>query len=117
MFRRRRIGPMPALILILFGMYAPYAWLVTSRGPWNAYRWTWIRMWPVLPGLFVHLVPAIHRRVEGVGYLAMAAATTLIFLVTVFLARRGCGSLVVVALVVGVLSCLNSRIAYALFLS
>src|SRR3954452_18627642 len=43
--------------LALACLYAPYAWLVLIDHPWDSYRWHWIRMWPVLPGLLVH---AIH---------------------------------------------------------
>src|SRR5687767_7585534 len=87
--RRRRGRARTRFILALFCLYAPYSWLVLMDGPWNAYRWYWIRMWPLLPGLLVHAIPSVHRQPDGVGFLAMAAAASLIFAVTVLLARRG----------------------------
>ena len=48
------------ILLVLFCLYAPYAWLVLIDYPWDSYRWQWIKMWPVLPGILVHLNPTIH---------------------------------------------------------
>ncbi len=68
--------PLPRITMVLLSLYAPYSWLLLIDHPWDSYRWHWIRMWPVLPGLLVHAIPAVHRQPERVAYLAMGLVTS-----------------------------------------
>jgi hypothetical protein len=102
--------------MALASLYAPYAWLLLIDHPWNSYRWHWIHMWPVLPGLLVHAIPAVHRQPDWVGYLLMGAVTVLILIPIVVLAQRNLRTAILVAVVVGALSSANAWIAYELFL-
>lgn len=42
---------LPRLLLVLLAVYLPYAWLLWIDYPWNSYRWSWIKIWPLLPGI------------------------------------------------------------------
>jgi hypothetical protein len=97
-------------------VYAPYGWLVFIDHPWDSYWWQWFSMWPVLPGLLVHMIPAVHRSPDWVGYLMMGAFTTVIVAPTVRLAWIGGRSGMVACGVAGLLSAANAWVAYQLFL-
>lgn len=109
--------PMPRVALALACLYAPYAWLLLLDGPWDSYRWHWVRMWPILPGLLAHAIPAVHRLADGLGYVVMAMATSLVFALVVSLARRGRRTAILVSVVVAAFSVANAWIAYRLFLA
>jgi hypothetical protein len=96
-------------------LYAPYAWLLLIDSPWDAYRRHWIGMWPVMPGLLVHAIPAIHRQPEWLGYLAMGVVTALILAPIALVLRRGRRAALIASGVVLVLSGANAWIAYQLF--
>src|ERR1700761_7892938 len=61
-------------------VYLPYAWLVLIDYPWNSYRWTWVKLWPILPGLlagmFFHPNDAVEFLVDGVATLALVLLFT-----------------------------------------
>ena len=107
--------PSKRLLLLLACLYLPYAWLVWIDDPWGAYRWFWVRMWPILPGLLVHAIPEVHRAPDAVGFLIMAVIAAVFFGMAVVLARRGWRSTLAGSLAIGAFSCLNSIFAYALF--
>jgi hypothetical protein len=116
MERARMIDrPAARIVLVLACLYGPYAWLIPLDGHWDSYRWHWFRMWPVMPGLLVHAIPAVHRLPDRLGYLLMAAATSAAFAAIVMLSRRGRCETILVCIVVGILSGANSWVAYQLF--
>jgi hypothetical protein len=96
---------------------APYAWLLLIDYPWNSYRRTWVGMWPVLPGLLVHAIRAVHQQPERVGYLAMGLVTASIVAPIALVSRRSRRAAMIVSLAVLVLSGVNSWLAYQLFLA
>ena len=108
--------PLARILLVLGCLYAPYAWLVLIDYPWNSYRWHWIKMWPVLPGILVHVSQTIHLLPDWIGYLILGAVTCGMVALITILATRGKRSAVIVSIVVGLLSCANSWISYQLFL-
>ena len=108
--------PIARILLVLVCLYAPYAWLVLIDYPWDSYRWHWIKMWLVLPGILVHLIQAIHLLPDWMGFLIMGAVTCGIVALSTVLAARSKRSAIIVSIIVGLLSCANSWIAYRLFL-
>jgi hypothetical protein len=110
-----REGLLSRICLALGCFYAPYAWLLLMAYPWNAYRWHWIKMWPVMPGLLVHASQTIHSQPDWVGYLAMGGVTSVIITSIILLVRRNWQTAIVVSIVGGLLSSVNSWIAYGLF--
>jgi hypothetical protein len=111
---RRRWFRFPILLLCL---YAPYAWLVLTGFPWDSYRWHWIRLWPILPGLPV--AGLVHPWGTGLGdrgeFLLMAATTAAIVAALAALARRPRPRLAPLALAVALPSLVNAWLAYAVF--
>ncbi|MFO0909015.1 MAG: nitrous oxide-stimulated promoter family protein [Isosphaeraceae bacterium] len=70
-------------------VYLPYAWLIQPGEPWDSYRWTWIRLWPVLPGLWVAMFSSVHRLPNGLEFVVMALATVPVVALACRLAARG----------------------------
>ena len=108
--------PIARILLVLVCLYAPYAWLVLIDHPWDSYRWLWIKLWLVLPGIVVLLVQAIHMLPDWIGFLSMGAVTCGIVALSTFLAARSKRSAIIVSVTIGQLSCGNSWISYRLFL-
>jgi hypothetical protein len=108
--------PLARSLLVLVCLYAPYVWLVLIDYSWNSYRWQWIKMWLVLPGILVHIIQAIHLLPDWMGFLIMGAVTCGIVALSTILAARSKRSAIIVSIIVGLLSCANSWITYKLFL-
>ena len=110
----RRPGLLVALFVVALAAYLPYVWLVLDEPPWSEYRESWIRMWPILPGLFPRAWFA-RGSSELVGTCVMAGSTVLLLGPCVFLGERSYRALWGAVAVVAVLSCLNSWCAYHVF--
>jgi hypothetical protein len=93
-------------------LYSPFAWVVWDY-PWDGYRWGWVKLWPVLPGLvagmFAHPDDSAMTRISG-------AAAVLLVAVFTTLGRLGRAALVVSSLVALIGSGLESWVAYQLFI-
>jgi hypothetical protein len=102
------------LSLTLACVYLPYAWLVTDDWPWGDYRWTWVKMWPVLPGLVagIALIPRTSNATELAAMAVTTAATLAFFL---YLAARSRRWVPIPTLLALALSLFNSWIAYAIY--
>ena len=72
-------------------------------------------MWPVMPGLLVHAIPAVHRQPDWLSYLAMGGVTALIIAPIALASRRSRRAALIASGVVLVLSGANAWIAYQLF--
>ena len=108
--------PIARILMVLVCLYAPYAWLILIDYPWDSYRWLWIKLWLVLPGILVHLIQAIHLLPDWIGFLIMGAVTCGIVLLSTVLAARSKRSAIIESVIIGLLSCANSWITYKLFL-
>ena len=95
-------------------LYLPYAWLLKDGPPWRDYRWYWIKMWPILPGLTGGLVlhPHVSEPVLRVAMGAMAAAVVGLFL---YLAARSRWWVPIPTFVALALSIFNSWIAWGVY--
>jgi hypothetical protein len=108
--------PIARILMVLVCLYAPYAWLVLIDYPWDGYRWLWIKLWLVLPGILVPFIQPIHRLPDWMGFIIMGVVTCVIVALSTVLAARSKGSAIIVSIIVGLLSCANSWISYRLFL-
>lgn len=99
-------------VVTLACVYLPYSWLVLMDYPWNSYRWTWIALWPILPGLpagmFFHPNDAVEFFVAGVAALALVLLFTR-------LGAMGRRSLIAASVVALLLEAEASFVAYQLF--
>jgi hypothetical protein len=111
---RRRAPLWWRLALTLACVYLPYAWLVLGGGSWHDYRLTWIKMWPILPGLTAGLV-VIPRGSNAVEFAAMGAMTAAFVGMFLLLAARSRRRVPIPTILALALSILNSCIAYAIY--
>jgi len=83
---KRAIGP--AIVVAL--TYLPFSWLLFMDYPHSEYWWSWVRSWPVLPGLPALLV-ARPLGLESVlaETLAMGIATALWLAILIVFAQKG----------------------------
>lgn len=88
--------------------------------PWDAYRWLWAKMFPILPGLLpVALIASMFSAPHPPGWLRMllpALATALLVALSLWLGSRGRAALIATAVVVLALSIGCSVAAHGLFL-
>jgi hypothetical protein len=88
-------------------VYLPYSWVVLQDYPWNGYRWQWITLWPILPGLipgmlcfshtgsafpflmagFTGLIVALFTGLGSFGRRALAGSGTIALIGSIFLSR------------------------------
>ncbi|WP_417375522.1 hypothetical protein [Gimesia maris] len=100
--------------VILFCTYYPYSWLILSKGTWTSYRWTWIKMWPALPGILPRAL-WFHDLSDGLALAGMYLISCLLIALMIYLAGLRSWMLVTVAVLLFVLSAVNSMIAYAFY--
>ena len=86
-------------------LYLPFGWLVVQDYPWDSYRWYWIKMWPILPGLcpailclsryrsamefalpiFTALLIALFAWLGSFGRWALAGSSTIVLILSIFM--------------------------------
>ena len=92
-------------------LYLPFAWVLGDH-PWDGYRQSWIRIWPILPGLIPGMLVHPNEAVEMV--LCAVVSLALIVLFT-SLGRRGRVSLIVSNTIALVGTTWESLVSYELF--
>jgi hypothetical protein len=40
-----------SLGIVAASLYLPFSWLLVTETDWHAYQRSWIKLWPILPGL------------------------------------------------------------------
>ena len=111
---RRRVA---AAGVVLASVYGPQvAWLLMMPGTWSDYRWSWIRMIPILPGLLPASI-ARHRwelSETTMMILAGAISLTLVFILWLpaSIGRRSRIAVVIVALIGSAFQALALHAAY-----
>ena len=100
--------------LTLACLYLPYAWLVLGGWPWHDYRVSWIKMWPILPGIMAGILTIPHGS-NAVQYAAMGAMTAVGAGGFLLLAARSGRWVPIPTILALALSILNSWIAYAIY--
>jgi hypothetical protein len=111
---RRRAPLWWRLALTLACLYLPYAWAVMAALPWRDYRLTWIKMWPILPGLTAGLA-VIPRGSNAMELAAMGAMTAVVAGAFVALAARSRRWVPIPTVLALILSIVNSWFAYAIY--
>lgn len=91
---RRRGSPkarwIRAAVGVSIAVYAPQSWVVLMPGDWVGYRLAWIRMFPVLPGLFpAAIVRSFHVLDDTTMLVVAGISTALVLAIGVWLASRG----------------------------
>jgi hypothetical protein len=110
--RMRRRIVMLRIVAVLIAIYAPYCWLLTMDYPWSSHRWTFIKMWPILPGL----LPATLIMRMNSGMMIVAILTIVMILAAMtWAACRGWRLFLVVLTALLAISILESWCVYHLF--
>jgi hypothetical protein len=105
-----------SVLVMLPALYLPQLWVVwIGDYPWCDYRWHWVKMFWLLPGLIVEFYTGHAARTESWQFVWMAVFAITIWLVVVTLGRRGGRWLWVTGGLTFLLSCVAARIAEALF--
>src|SRR5690606_2827623 len=98
----------------LASLYLPFSWLILMSGPWDSYRWHWIKLWPVLPGLPAGLV--LHPKDHAENLLSGIVTAILIAIVTAMGARSR-RALIITNMIALSCASMTSWLAFALFRS
>ena len=93
-------------------LYLPFAWVIWDF-PWDGYRWHWVKLWPVLPGLVAGMFA--HPNDSAMALISGAVAVLLVALFTA-LGTSGRATLFVANGIALIGSGLESWLAYQLFL-
>ena len=110
----QRVGAVRTFGVLLLCTYAPYLWLITTSYPWDSYRWTWIKLWPVLPGLLPSVL--LQPFASSLVATGVRGAVTAAFLLLAFRCGvRSRRALLATSAIVLLLSLLNSWGAYHAF--
>ncbi|MEM8738001.1 MAG: hypothetical protein AAGG38_05930 [Planctomycetota bacterium] len=101
-----------AAVWVGAAMWLPFAWVVLMDYSWDSYRMTWVRMWTVLPGIYVGFF--FHPN-ESQMMTMMLLTTVAMFGSLVWLGSRGPRRLVA-AVVIALCICVPESLgAYSLF--
>ena len=99
-------------------IYAPYSWLLMDY-PWSDYRWSWIKMWPGLPVILPVSMAGRNIGLEvddGLGLIMLDLLGLGLWIGLAWIGSRGRKRLIAIAVVVLLLSLLNSWGLYHLYL-
>jgi hypothetical protein len=110
---RRKTKIAWAALIVGACLWLPFSWLVLMSGGWDEYRLSWLRMWPILPGL----VPGalfFHPN-DAIEFSVMGATTLMIVSSLIWLGCRGRISLLAAVTIALMISMPTSHIAYAMY--
>ena len=112
-----RVGT--ALAAVAVCLYAPFAWLVLIDYPWNAYRLSWLKLWPILPGFLPGVLPGplLYHSHLPYEFETMAVTTVVLLVGLTWLGSRSRGGLAAAAGIALAIAVPTAAIAYAVFRS
>ena len=98
-------------------LYLPFAWLLVMDYPWSAYRLSWLKLWPILPGFVAGALPGPLLYSSHLPYEleTMAGATLLLLVGLTWLGTRGPRAGMAAAGIALLVAVPSSAIAYAVF--
>jgi hypothetical protein len=108
------------ILTVLLVVYLPNTWVFWIDYPWNSYRMTWVKMFPLLPSLYpgawlAHLT-GLRKAYDDVGMFVIAGCITVVLIVGgVLLGRRSWKWLIPVCIVLLAFEVFNAYVCYALF--
>lgn len=108
-------GFLAVLAVVLLGLYAPFAWIATVPGPWDAKRFLWLKSWPALPGFIIQSLEIFEGKPVWVSYTSMGFVTLVALGVFFKLGRASKASLTIAFLLAAAFSGWNSWLAYQAF--
>lgn len=103
-----------AFVVAAFCLYAPFSWLLLYPH-WNGYWWTWMKLWPILPG-FVPGALLFHPH-DLPEFLTMGVVTVALLASLTWLGSGGGWRLVAAALISLAVSIPSAILAHGAFVA
>ncbi len=101
-----------ALLVAVCVLYLPFLWILLIDYPWDGYRFFWLKLWLILPGLLAGL--PFHPN-DFREFTAMGVATLLLVGLVTWLGSFKRSWLLVLAVLALALESYTSMLAYHLF--
>lgn len=111
---KRAIRKLVPELVVAACLWWPFSWLLLMEYAWNDYRLSWLKMWPLLPGLFPGMW-LFHPTHELLEFGTMAVVTLALWLGLTWLGKRGGAGLAAAAVLALASSIPTACIAYAVF--
>ncbi len=108
-------GALNVLLVVLLGLYSPFAWIVLRPGPWDAKRFLWLKSWAALPGFIVQSLDLFEGRPLWLSYGSMGLVTLVAFGIFFKLGRTSRAWLLFAFLLAAAFSGWNSWLAYQVY--
>jgi len=101
-------------MITLVCLYGPFSWLLVISYPWNGYRWFWVMLWPILPGLLAGL--PFHPR-QSVEFTVMGMTTMAVIGLLTYLGTKGIFGRIASAVIALAISVPTALLSFTLFRS
>ena len=99
-------------VWVAASLYVPFVWLVLFGGPWDQRRLSWIKSWPLLPGLVMQCLEPVASAPPQVSYSLMGAVTLAVLVLLYRLGRKGTVALILACLLGASFASINSWLAF-----
>jgi hypothetical protein len=103
-------------VVVAACLWLPFSWLILMPGGWDAYRLSWLRMWPFLPG-FIPGALLFHSRHETLEFSTMAVSTLMLLIALTWLGSCSRVRLIAAAVIALLISVPTALIARGAFLA
>lgn len=109
--RRRRVGL--SLAAAAACLYLPFCWLLIEENNWSDYRLSWIKLWPILPGI----IPGafLFHPNDVAEFIAMGVTTLLLLVGLTWLGSLGWKRLLAAAVIALLISIPSSMAAHSFY--
>ncbi len=117
---RRRGSPKArwrrSIIATAILLWGPQTWIILMPGAWHAYRLTWIKMFPILPGLLPSLLVRRYGSDSDVLMFAVATMMTLLLAgVAIWVGSRGLWRLILIEVLLALYGTATAFILHGLY--
>ena len=102
------------LMLLILLFLIPYCWLLFASSNWSSAHWTWIGMWPTLPGYLPSRL-VFDRLPDWAIQFTSGAFTLILIAFATFVARLNDSAFWITVVSCCLLSILSSYIQYVLY--
>lgn len=102
-----------SLAVVAACLYLPFSWLLVTENNWSDYRLSWLKLWPILPGI---LPGAFLFHPHDIAEFTTMGVTTLLLLVGLtWLGSRAWKHLVAAAVIALLISIPSSMAAHSAY--
>ena len=109
--KQRRVGL--SLAVVAACLYLPFSWLLVTEGKWSDYQLSWLKLWPILPGILPGAF--LFHPHDVAEFTTMGVATLLLLVGLTWLGSldwKGLLAAAVIALLISIPSSMAAHSAY-----